>query len=444
MTVPVVYSADEKKRLQAAIDEIAAIYSARFPESIQTPRIVGREAEYPLVDAQGRVADVRRLWDALADSGQFRAKFDTGRENLLVALEGTDYSYALEVGVGTLEINSRPCSDLFTLDTWSQQAVGALVHAAARHGSQVLGYGIQPVTVPHVSIMSPKQRYESLFRAMGDAWLWYAITASDQIQIDIRRDELLQMLNYGNLIAPVIIAFCGNSPVYGGQLSPFCSGREGRMAEIHANEHRHGMPPRPYTGIDDYVASVSQSTHLILQAGNEVVPGSRPFSQHLLENGADFEAFLFHEHYVWNSARVRVAYGTVEIRPACQQPWSEHMAAMALILGLVEAHEAVDAYIQDALGAEYWETMRAYHTQFTARGLDAPQPAPNFLETLLDLTARGLHSRGQGEEAFLAPLRERLERRENPGQRARRVFQIDGLPGLLRLAAIRPDMVTHQ
>jgi gamma-glutamylcysteine synthetase len=51
----------------------------------------------------------------------------------------------------------------------------------------------------------------------------------------------------------------------------------------------------------------------------------------------DWPGFLAHEHYVWHSTRPRTKQGTVELRAACQQPWSEHMAATALQLGLVEA-----------------------------------------------------------------------------------------------------------
>lgn len=436
------YTQAQQKRLQPIFDELAAQYIARFPESFVSPRIVGREAEFPIVDFQGGVADIRRLWPALAE-GSFTPKYDTGRENLLVALDGADYSYALEVGVGTLEVNTQPCGDLFGLAQQTEAAVARLVHAAARHDYQVLGYGIQPRTPPHVRIMSPKQRYQSLYRAMGEAWLWYTVTASDQIQIDICRGEMLHMLNYTNLISPIIIALCGNSPIYNGRLSVFCSGREGRMAQIRANEHRHGMPVRPYAGIDDYVETVAQSTHLIYHADQEVVPGSRPFTDYLLEQGADFDAFLFHEHYVWNSARLRVAYGTVEIRPACQQPWGEHMAAMALILGLVEAGHEIDAYIQATLGPDYWSTLRTYHGQAIAQGLYAPQPVAGFLDQVVTLAERGLQARGRGEESFLSPIYDRLSRRENPAQRARRIFQIDGMAGLLRWTAIRPDQISR-
>jgi gamma-glutamylcysteine synthetase len=250
------------------------------------------------------------------------------------------------------------------------------------------------------------------------------------------------MLNFGNMMAPVIIALCANSPIYGGRLSRFCSGREGQMAQIHANEFRHGMPARPFSDIADYVHTMSQWTYLIARADNEIIPHSQPFSAHLRTNGPDFPAFLFHEHYIWNSARLRTAHSTIEIRPACQQPWSEHMAAMALSVGLIQAVQPIMAYIQDALGEDYWSRMRTYHRQVIMHGLAAPQPAPNFLPTVVDYAAWGLQQRSQGEERLLRPIHRRLGRGQNPAQRARSVFQIDGLRGLLAHTAIRPGMVT--
>ena len=247
--------------------QLAAEYEARFREQIVTPRIVGREAEFPVVDARGRAADVRRLWDTLVRQGDFVEKSDPGNPNLLVALEGEDYSYALEVGLGTIEVNTRPCDDLFCVERIMHDAVRPLVRAALRYGWRVLAYGIQPVSEPSLRIMSPKQRYQSLYRAMGKEWLWYTVTAADQVQIDIARHEAVTMLNFGNLMAPVIIALCANSPVYGGKLSAFCSGREGEMALIHANENRHGMPSAPYTSIADYVMRSTQVQHLILRSG---------------------------------------------------------------------------------------------------------------------------------------------------------------------------------
>lgn len=202
------------------------------------------------------------------------------------------------------------------------------------------------------------------------------------------------------------------------------------------------MPARPYTSIADYIRTVSEATYLIMRTENEVVPSSRPFSDYLCEQGPDFPAFLFHEHYIWNSARLRTVHGTIEVRPACQQPWSERMAAMALTVGMVEAMPAITAYIRDALGEEYWPILRTYHQQAIKYGLAAPQPAPKFLYTIVNYAEEGLRRRGQKEDRFLSPIHDRLYRGQNPAQRARSIFQIDGLRGLLTHTAIRPAATT--
>jgi gamma-glutamylcysteine synthetase len=359
----------------------------------------------------------------------------------LVEARGQDYSFTIEVGVGTMEINTRPCQTLFEIHQITERAVGRLVRAAAQRGFQVLGYGIQPVARPTLALMTPKQRYQSLYRAMGAEWLWYTVTAADQCHVAINRSEVMEMLNFGNLIAPVLIALCANSPVYGGSLSPFCSAREGQHVLIHANEHRHGMPIRPFVDAQDFVHTLAQATYLIRRSDNMVIPNARPFTEHLLEHGVDYDAFLFHEHYMWNSARVRAAYGTLELRPACQQPWREHMSAIALSVGLVEARAVVMDYLLDELDEGYWEIMRTYHRQAIQRGLKAPLPAPDFLLRLTDMAEQGLRARGQGEEIYLHGIHDRLFRQENPAQRAQRIFRTDGMAALLSHAAIRPGMV---
>lgn len=427
--------------LDETIDDLATQFTNAFPPAIPAQRTIGREAEYPVVKANGEAADARRLLEQIRATQGLTAHYDTGNQRLIVGVDDVDYKYALEVGIGTIELTTRPCHTLFEVEDIMTQAIRPVVSAATHYGWRVLGYGVQPITPPTLAIMAPKQRYQSLYRAMGAEWLWYTVTASDQCHVAIGQPELLQMLNFGNLMAPVLIALCANSPIYGGRLSRFCSGREGRMAEIHANEYRHGMPARPYTSIADYVRTVAQATYLIARVEGEVIPISRPFTEYLLEHGADYPAFLFHEHYIWNSARVRAAYGTVEIRPACQQPWAEQMAAMTLSVGIIEAAPQIDAYIQGVLGHTYWITMRTYHQQAIRFGLAAPQPAPRFLETIVELATAGLQQRGYGEEHLLAPITNRLYRGLNPAQHARRIFDLDGMAGLLSHASILPETV---
>jgi hypothetical protein len=114
------------------------------------------------------------------------------------------------------------------------------------------------------------------------------------------------------------------------------------------------------------------------------------------------------------------------------------MAVAALNLGLVEAASTVSAVSVEALGEDYWEKMRLYHQQVVRYGLDAPQPAPQLLQRALALAEEALAARRRGEERLLSPLWRRVERRQNPAQRARIVFRQDGIQGLLDHVTLRP------
>ena len=455
--------------LQRAYEALAATFAAHFPACLQGPRTIGREAEFPVVDQAGRAADIDQLWPLLLRNERgalapLKVKRDAVNPDLIVGLDGASYNYALEVGRGTIELNVGPCDTLFALESAFRSALERLVRAAAQLGWRVLGYGVQPLSPPTRDLLSPKQRYHALADIMGADWIWYSVTASDQAHVDISRDEAVTLLNFGNLMAPVVVALCANSPVVAGATTGDCSAREGRM--IHAPYgQRHGMISHPYADLTDFVARLSQLPALLRRDGERLLPDGRAFADLLrADYGVDsgewtvdgdgtdhcFAAFLLHDHYVWHNARLRTAYGTVELRPACQQPPHELMAAAALYLGLVEGHRQIADYVQAALApvieqrvnrseereefislSGCWPRMRQYHAQVIRAGLAAPEPAPRFLAEVLALAEAALARRGHGEERMLTPLWQRLEQRENPAQRARRIFAEKGVEGLM-------------
>jgi gamma-glutamylcysteine synthetase len=424
-------------QLKATIDHLAVEFASHFPPDLNNPRTIGREAEYPVVTATGEAADVRRLWASLEPLGDFRVRHDGNDPNrLIISLEDDEVNYALEVGLGTVEVITGPCADLFELQATHEAAMQRLVQAAGQLDYRVLGYGIQPLTPPTLDLLTPKQRYQVLNEVMAGAWLWFTITGSDQVQIDISRSELVQMINFGNLMAPIIIALCANSPIWEGQLSPFCSAREGQVGQVYAGKYRYGMIERPFVDLADFIETISRDTCLVRRENITYLPYNRPFLTYLDEHGPDFSAYLVHEHYTWNSARARTNHATIELRPACQQPWTEHMAAAALGLGLIEAAPAIELYLAQQFGDRVWPVLRAYHQQVIAHGLSAPQPAPDLLWHIVTLATEALKQRGRGEEIFMEPLFGRLARRLNPAQHIRQIFEQGGLNQLLAQVAV--------
>ena len=399
-------------------------------------RKIGREAEYPVVGPDGEAFDIRQLWGDLVGPGLVRERAPDG---MIVGLNGMRFSYASEVGTGTIEVITGPRHDLLTLARDHEEAVARLVAVAAEHGARVLGMGAHPKTAPSAALMTPKPRYGILQDAIGDAWLSFTATASDQTHVDVSGPEIVPMANLTNMLSPVIIALCGNSGVVGGGDAGVCSWRETAMGYVQPEHGRHGMPIRPAETLAHHLEMLCELPHLMhREEGVARLSDGRPFSEHM--RGMDPEdawsAFKVHDHYIWHSARPRSRQGTIEIRCACQQPWDGHMAVAALSFGLVCAAQELATYIQDKLGADAWEIMRRWHGEVIRLGLDAPEPVDGFTLGVLERAKGALRGRGRKEAPLLDPLFRRLERGENPAQRARALLATDGLDAVIAHARI--------
>lgn len=424
-----------RRSVGAAIERLADRYARSFPVRLSHPRKIGREAEFPLVWPDGRAADAALLWEPLLSECGARATRDEhGSGSPIVRVDFPEAAYEVEMGRATVEVVLPAAADLIELETLSRPAIARLVRAAAAQGMYVLGYGIQPRTPPGAGLMTPKRRYLALSRAVGRPWMHFTTTASDQAQVDISRAELVGAVNLMNLLSGAIIALTANSSVYAGRIGRFVSGREGLLTGL--GEHRHGMTPRRFGGLDEFLAFLCGQRCYVLPEGRRFVRYGRPFTAYLAAHGAAltagvWNAYLWHEHYTWNSARPRVSHATIEVRPACQQPPDESLAAAALSLGLVEALPEAAAFVDDLLGPDPWPAMAAYRRDAVRRGVRAREPAPRFLAGLVDLSARALWRRGRGEERYLEPIRGRLERRTLPADRAAAMFRGRGIEAMI-------------
>ena len=237
------------------ISVIAEQYAARFRERLRPLRLVGRELEFPLVEADGTAGDIRRLWPALMREGNFTPKYDDPEtESLVVALKGENVVYEAEVGLGTVELLTPACEDLFQLEAAVQAGLRPLLRAAQASGMRVLGFGIQPRTPRAPQLMTPKKRYGALLKAIGKPWLHFCTTAADQLHVDIQRDELLPMINWMNFVSAPLVALVANSSVYAGRAGRFVSGREGLLGSV--GRHRNGMTPERFGTLEEFVAFV--------------------------------------------------------------------------------------------------------------------------------------------------------------------------------------------
>jgi hypothetical protein len=112
------------------------------------------------------------------------------------------------------------------------------------------------------------------------------------------------------------------------------------------------------------------------------------------------------------------------------------MASAALALGIVSGAAEISQYIQATLGPEAWTIMRRWHGEVIADGLAVAEPASGLILGVLDRAKGALRGRGRQEASLLDPLYRRLDRRENPAQRARTLLATDGLAAVIDAASI--------
>ncbi len=430
--------------LEDALERITVNFAAGFPEKAPALRTIGREAEFPLVKPDGRAAEVSQLWALFIEQGGCEPIYDQGANGarLLVGVKAASWSCVAEVGRATVELSVGPRATLHELAQDMEEALRQLKNVVRRAGFRLLGFGIQPSTIASPQLLTPKLRYLTLLEAIGPQWLNFCVTAADQVQVDMGQDDLVKNTNLINAVSGAMIALTANSSVYGGRAGAFASGREGLTANMVGEPYRHGASPRPHADLEEYVRFLAGLRCLCLpdtNGGFGVI--GETFADYLREHSGRapevlYEEFLFHEHYVWPSARPRSRIGTLEIRPCCQQPMDSTWVPSALTLGLIEAADEVRSFLESDLGEDHWNTLLRYRESAVQYGLGAPAPVPHFLETLLDLTSEGLRGRGQGEETFLEPAFDMLERGSEPATRALGLFTKGGTEALVEELAL--------
>jgi gamma-glutamylcysteine synthetase len=435
--------APDTGRLSGLLDRFMGSFDPRVAGA---PRRVGREAEFPVVTATGEAGDVMALWPVLLEDEDLEAIVEPAIDDgglLIVGVEAPTWTASVEVGHGTIELSVGPGDDLFELGRPFADGLQRLTTAADRLGYRLLGYGIQPRTPHGPQLLTPKRRYAAMFDAIGEPWSRFGVTASDQLHVEVGGDELIPLTNLLGALSGALIALTANSPVVGGQPSGAMSGREWLMSEVTGEPGRHGASPRPYRDVPDYLEVLGGFRCLFLPAGDGYTTFEGTFWDYLgdhpeLTPAEVYGSFLFHEHYIWQSARPRARLGTLEIRPACQQPAAASWLPSALALGWLENAHDVDAYLEERFGSDVFAVLRDHRDAAVAQGLSAVEPCPDFLATLIDLADKGLRRRARGEEQLLEPARDRVARRRGPADVAIQSFEQGGAAAMVDAFAIEP------
>ena len=416
--------------MQSIVDN----YPTFFHYRRGTLRRIGVEGEHPVANTRNHgIFDVPKLYPVFLERG-WQPEYDDVHADVLSAVCDDEGRWlGTDAGVTLLEYALPHEASLHDIQLKHGPWVEDVRNTFRAHGGLVLDTGIHPVS--RTCRWAKKFRYELLKIRVGEGLNAITVAASSQVHVDVAPDELVPALNVFNGFSGVYTALMGNSGIRAGRRSRYLAVRE-TFYPTFAPE-RSGMLPSPVSDIESYV-SLMEGLPLLLTKHDEeyVLPEEQSLAEftkrHPQTLVKDWEE---QERCTWWQARARIAFGTIEVRTACTQPFDDWLVVAALTLGLAENLSEADELRQNFR----WQAWKRFHRDAIQKGLAAKldnHDAAPVIRDVLDIAEAGLKQRGLQEEMFLEPLRERLEERKNPAQRSVDVFLAGGEERKERIEAL--------
>lgn len=436
---------DSRNLTGQARNLVQQLLEEAFPIQLSGPRHAGPEEEFPVVDDHGYMADITPLFEELQRRG-WSPKSDSVSGALIGAYRN-DMEIGMDVGRGTLEISFPHVGNLLDHIPTREHTLSLVDGLLGERGFHRLGdYAIQPRTLPARELWAPKGR-GSFFRDFFDPSVHaQTLTASSQTHVDVTREEALPALEAMLALAPVFIALNANSPIWAGNADPnglvavrqHCwygfTLEHGFWGNVLCGPPRYGHDSRVEQAPTSFeeLAFIISATPFIVRVDDTTIEGPGvPFETWYANHGSSLsdarkrDAYHNHEGTIWWDARPRTVFGTIEVRPSCQN--KDAVASHALVLGLVENLKETLDFVRHAKTYQAWRELQAAAIQ---NGLRA-NGMSTIAQSVIELAEIGLKRRGMGEESLLVPLKIRVREETSPAHIKINIFQEGGIDALV-------------
>lgn len=424
---------------------------AYFQQCLCTPEKlrVGLEYEMILVDRLTTMnipfygtRSLSRILAELMPLG-FEPILDAGR---VIGLTRAQTSITLEPG-GQLEFSGSPLASPDGVLRELEQFLSSLRSICDRLAIAIVPIGYRPFgTVASVSTV-PRARYAMLMPQLlrsGGSPTGQKMTASMQVSLDyLSESHAGQMLQLGLKCQPFVVAMCGNSPLFNGQLSQWKSYRMHTWSNFDLN--RSGVPSfmlAPGFEHDAFLRyaqwASSRPLLFIYRDGQLIQIETKSFAEFIRHGHDGWHAtrqdWIAHLGTVFPEARLK---NVIELRSADTCSPMLAAALVAFWKGLSYDATALNAALERLSVYDAYD-MQSLYAKASVQGLAATcakgQQFRQAAADLLALAEAGLVRQGVGaaDLACLNPLVEAVEQGLSPA---------DQIIGQLRLGSLALDQL---
>lgn len=443
-----------KKMSNPSIDK--AIYDKYIkPTKEDHGKNIGIEIEMPIVNLDKAPVEEEVVFEM---SEAFREHFgfepagtdaDGHVNSMLESATGDDLSF--DCAYSNLELSMGKGEQLFEIKERFEKYYLFINDFFSGYNYTLTGMGVNPHCNINHNKPIPNERYRMLYhylhsykkhqggrdlRVFHDRPDFGTFTSASQVQLDVRYDELIDVINTFGRVEPYKALLFANSylPDYPELL---CSRN---MLWEHSmqgyNPHNIGMFEYTLKDADDLLEYIkSTSIYCTMRQGKYVDFTPVPIGEYFelsSVRGEYFDGERYREteiipeaedlQYLRSFKFEDLTYrGTIEFRSCCCQPVSDSMTVAAFHVGLKENLQKLKQLLENdrviyshGFGAP--ELQRLFSYRKLPSFADKKQLSQR-LEEILDLAAEGLKGRGFGEESLLRPLYDRARELTNPARK---------------------------
>lgn len=391
---------------------------------------VGVELEFPIVEINGNKTNIevtKNLFRTLANLSDFEVeKIDDDQNPIQLIHCSSKDRILFELSYNTIEFAFERARSINEVAKRFEDYLKIIQPILQENNHEIQGHGIHPLWKENDNSPVKIERYKMLmaFLAMNGTGMkthsypsYGAFICGNQVQLDVRRENYIRIINAFNKIEAAKAYLFSNSEFS-------AESWDTKIArDIFWEESLHGyykenvgIYPKDYQSEEEFFNNLARTA--IFTATRE--GKSYYFKPIRVEDYLDQkeitaytadgnekiikpvkEDLKQHRSYQFQDLTAR---GTVEFRSVCTQPLETTFAPIAFELGLFVELEKLENYLEDSSffkneEQDYRKLRKKYSKKILSK--EEKEAIQSFSKDLRDIAEAGLMKRGYGEEKIL-------------------------------------------
>ena len=413
---------------QQAIKLLKEKYLSNMKEDSEL--FVGVELEFPIVETNGNKTNIevtKNLFRTLANLSDFEVeKIDDDQNPIQLIHCSSKDRILFELSYNTIEFAFERARSINEVAKRFEAYLKIIQPILQENNHEIQGHGIHPLWQENDNSPVKIERYKMLmaFLAMNGTGMkthsypsYGAFICGNQVQLDVRRDNYLRIINAFNKIEAAKAYLFSNSEFS-------AEAWDTKIArDIFWEESLHGyykenvgIYPKDYQSEEEFFNNLAR-TAIFTATRDDQSYYFKPIRVEDYLDQKEITAYTAdgnekiinpvkedlkqHRSYQFQDLTAR---GTVEFRSVCTQPLETTFAPIAFELGLFVELEKLENYLEDSSffkneEQDYRKLRKKYSKKILSK--EEKEAIQSLSKDLLDIAEAGLMKRGYGEEKFL-------------------------------------------